>query len=128
VQDSTNYGGISSRAVDGNTSGNWVDSSVTATNEGSGTRYWLVDLVDVAVIVEIILYNRVDCCSSRLNNFSLEILDAGETVVDSRFFSSSEFNPIFTQKSFSFDNVQGSKVRISLTSGLLSLAEVEVYE
>ena len=64
AQSSTGYGGSSSRAVDGNTDGNWNRGSVTHTNHESNP-YWQVDLEEIYKIDTIVVYNRNDCCSIR---------------------------------------------------------------
>ena len=74
TQSSTGYGGHAPRAVDGNTSGNWSDNSVTHTN-GGAQEWWQVDLGSVQPIESIQLWNRTDCCSNRLSNFWLFVSD-----------------------------------------------------
>lgn len=59
-------------AVDGNTDGNFWAGSVTHTDEATGTWWW-VDLGSVQHIREIRLFNRTDCCSSRLSHYQVQI-------------------------------------------------------
>lgn len=69
TQSSDDYGGLASRAVDGNTSGNWADSSLThTTNENQ--PWWQVDLAKVQSLSTIDVWNRTDCCAERLSNYS----------------------------------------------------------
>jgi hexosaminidase len=69
-QTSTAYGGVASRAVDGNTSGSFGAGSVTHTAEdGSPEPYWQVDLGSTYAPAEIAVWNRTDCCASRLSNY-----------------------------------------------------------
>ncbi len=57
-----------SRAVDGNTDGNYFHNSVSIT--GNQTyAWWQVDLGGVQQIDAIQLWNRTDCCGYRLQNF-----------------------------------------------------------
>ncbi|MCX2830606.1 discoidin domain-containing protein [Microbulbifer thermotolerans] len=64
-QSSTDYSGISSRAVDGDVRGNWSSNTITHT-ENEIQPWWQVDLGSVSTISTINLYNRTDsCCSSR---------------------------------------------------------------
>ncbi|MDM8564840.1 discoidin domain-containing protein [Candidatus Halobeggiatoa sp. HSG11] len=73
-QSSTAQGGNADRAVDGNTSGNWSEDSVTHTNLETGYYpWWEVDLGDLHEIDTINLYNRTDCCSERLKNFRVYV-------------------------------------------------------
>ncbi len=83
-------GGESSRAVDGNTDGAFASNSCTHTNT-EPNPWWMVDLaaayaIDKVVATsphtpssqlqhrttgaswQVVLYNRQDCCSERLNN------------------------------------------------------------
>src|SRR5262249_11480543 len=56
-----------SRAVDDNTDGNWYDGSVTHTDIAFQS-WWAVDLGSLQHIRQIKIYNRTDCCSSRLSH------------------------------------------------------------
>jgi uncharacterized protein (TIGR02145 family) len=69
TQSSTQYGGVPERAVDGNTSGDWDNGSVTHTyyNENA---WWEVDLGGIYNINTIELWNRTNsCCKDRLSDF-----------------------------------------------------------
>lgn len=72
AQSSTGWGGVSSRAVDGNTDGNFWGGSVTHTDL-QPTPWWIVDLGNIhpnstTKIDNITIYNRTDCCAERLDN------------------------------------------------------------
>ncbi|MGS2619415.1 family 20 glycosylhydrolase [Micromonospora sp. LZ34] len=70
VQSSTAYGGVAGRAVDGNTSGSWGSGSVTHTAEDKSPEpYWQADLGRSYTPAEIAVWNRTDCCGSRLSNY-----------------------------------------------------------
>jgi hypothetical protein len=58
------------RAVDGNTNGAWQADSVTHTDLAAGPWWW-VDLGSVRHIQGIRLFNRTDCCSSRLSHYQV---------------------------------------------------------
>lgn len=131
-QSITAYGGDGARAVDGNTSGNWSDNSVTHT-EATPQAWWQVDLGAVHSIDFVKLYNRTDCCSERLSDFYV--------LVSSVPFSSTDLATTLAQtttKSYYYAgiapaqmdvpfNVLGRYVRIQLKSqNYLSLAEVQV--
>jgi hypothetical protein len=116
---------IASKAVDGNTDGNFDSgASTTHTNEEENP-WWNVDLGQAYQITAITLWNRVDCCGDRLNNFQIILSEDGETAVKTFSYSSgsSEILP------FTVDHpiwAQYVKVQI-LGSGILSLAEVQVF-
>jgi hypothetical protein len=80
-QTSTDAGGVASRAVDGNTDGNWEGNSVTHTLVGD--QMWKVDLLDEYTVKEVVIWNRWDCgvCNSRLTRFAIEFLDANDDPV-----------------------------------------------
>jgi RHS repeat-associated protein len=81
-QSSEGWGGASSRAVDGNTDGNWANNSVTHTQYDNGA-WWRVDLGGTYSISSVELWNRADCCADRLTNFNVVLLDANYAVVNS---------------------------------------------
>ena len=67
---SGNYypGSDASRAVDGNTDGNFYDGSVAHTGYVPNA-WWQVDLGAPAVINSLMIWNRTDCCGSRLSDY-----------------------------------------------------------
>jgi hypothetical protein len=64
--------GAASNAVDGRTDGNWWAGSVSHTDAADGPWWW-VDLGSVQHISEIRLFNRTDCCSSRLSHYQVHV-------------------------------------------------------
>ncbi|MDO5979577.1 discoidin domain-containing protein [Flavivirga spongiicola] len=131
------HGGVSGRAVDGNTDGNWTNNSVTHSDEDHSDgveEWWEVDLGQVASITDIKVYNRTDCCADRLSNYHVFVSDVAftsTTVSGSQGQSGvSDFNQTTqagTPTTISV-NRNGRYVRVQLSSstGTLSLAEVEV--
>ena len=67
-QSSTGWGGYSSRAVDGNTNGNFYNGSVTHTLY-QYRPYWELDLQSINYIDKIKIWNRTDCCKGRLKEY-----------------------------------------------------------
>lgn len=123
-QSSTCFGGLATRAVDDNTSGEYWRESVTHTCL-EANPWWLWDFRELRLITRIIIWNRTDCCRDRLSNSYVEILADDFTVVNSQFIASGLIN----SKTFSYGaGVTGSKVRVRVdaTEGVLSLAEVRV--
>ena len=124
-QSSTEFGGLSSRAVDGNTSGNYWHSTVTHTKSESNPS-WSVTLDKVYEISQIKVWNRSDCCSSRIDKFDVIVREgediAGQSVRgqsgDRRTYEIN-YNP----------PVKGDKVIVQLRNkkDYLQLAEVEVF-
>jgi Concanavalin A-like lectin/glucanases superfamily/F5/8 type C domain len=73
-ESSNPFGGAASRAVDGNTDGNWSDGSVTHTNLDQ-YAWWYVDLGSSQQISTVKIWNRTDCCQDRLSNFYVFAFD-----------------------------------------------------
>ncbi|REL26361.1 DUF1929 domain-containing protein [Thalassotalea euphylliae] len=132
-QSSTSYGGIASRANDGNTNGVYANNSVTHT-ASEATPWWQVDLGNNNTVKAINLYNRTDnCCTSRLSNVYVFV---SETDLTGRSFSDIiADNSVWrhhiagqaANKTQISINADGRYVRIQLAgTGILSLAEVEV--
>ncbi len=65
---STTDVGTASRAVDGNSDGNYANGSVTATTS-STQPWWQVDMGANYAIDKIEVFNRTDCCGTRLRGY-----------------------------------------------------------
>ena len=86
AEQSSTYGfGQASIAVDGDVDGSrgpWGNASIQHTQPGEQS-WWKVDLEQSVDINYIELYNRTDCCSSRLRDFYIFIsddpIDAGQS-------------------------------------------------
>src|ERR1017187_10443742 len=125
---------VASSAVDGVTDGNFSDGSVTATNLDANA-WWQVDLGASASITSIVIWNRTDCCGSRLNDYWVFVSDTPFLPTDTPAtlqnragtFSSHQMaapNPSTTIVA----GTQGRYVRVQLTgANYLSLAEVQVF-
>ncbi|WP_140798462.1 discoidin domain-containing protein [Myxococcus xanthus] len=118
-------GGEPSLAVDGNTDGDFWAGSVTHTAlQSQQTQpWWQVDLQASHLISNVVLYNRTDCCSDRLQNFRVRISEDGTTWQDHPFAGVA---PRRTSLSI---NSKARYVRVQLgnTNNPLSLAEVQVF-
>jgi hypothetical protein len=128
-QSSTAFGGDPGRAVDGNTSGNWSFGSVTHTDI-QANAWWQVDLGSSQTLTSVVLYNRTDCCSDRLTNFSVLVSD------DQTSWRLAALHPGSTPSQITLslnDRVTGAApraryLRVQLNgTNYLSLAEVQVY-
>ncbi|MDY6940278.1 MAG: discoidin domain-containing protein [Cyanobacteriota bacterium] len=133
-QSSNAYGSNNGiKAVDGKTTGNYWDDSVTHT-ANNPQEWWQVDLGDVYDIDTIRVYNRTDCCSERLSNFAVMV--ASEPFPTEQNFSKTLEKSTWSQKFSETAGVKeefpvkssGRYVRIQLAgTNYLSLAEVEVF-
>jgi hypothetical protein len=81
---SSNYSSANTadKAVDGNTNGNYSAGSMSVTNPDPFT-WWYVDLGANFNITSITIWNRTDCCSSRLSDFFVSVLASGTPNVSS---------------------------------------------
>jgi hypothetical protein len=119
--------------VDGNPDGNFADGSVTATNLDSNA-WWQVDLGTSVTVTSVVVYNRTDCCASRLSDYWVFVSNTPFLPNDTpatlfgragTFSSHQTFAP---SPSFPIPvGAQGRYVRVQLSGAdYLSLAEVQV--
>ncbi|XMO85393.1 carbohydrate-binding protein [Algibacter sp. AS12] len=129
TQSSTAYDGPPELAIDGNTDGNFGGGSVSHTENGANgsntLKWWQVDLQANYNIETINIYNRTGSnYGERLNNFTVEVKDAGGNVTFTQLYTDYP-NPLLTIET---GGVIGRVVKISKTSDNgITLAEVEVY-
>jgi hypothetical protein len=133
AQSSTTNSAGASRAVDGNTNGEWSGNSVTHTNNNANA-WWQVDLGASTNISTITLNNRINCCEDRLSDFYI--------FVSEQPFGNRSFTDLLTDTNVAHIYQQdlngsakeyalpstGRYVRVQLNkTGYLSLAEVQVF-
>ncbi len=70
------WGGVPTRANDGNTDGNYGSGSVWHSNEGTGGTL-MVTLASPTALDSVHIWGRTDCCQSRQDDFNLIVSDAG---------------------------------------------------
>lgn len=125
TQSSTGFGGSASRGVDGKKDGQWRNGGVTHTGRQTDP-WWFVDLETETEIDLVRVYNRMDCCGSRLRDFTIEIFAS----------LAEDEEPVWKEKydgipgyvtTFNVGGVVGQKVKISIAGReYLSIAELEV--
>jgi len=122
TQDSTCYGGVAARAIDGNTNGVWGHGSVTHTCN-SHTPWLMIDLGrEETRITNVVVHSRTDCCQWKLRNTDLELLDDAGSVVATQPFEGDK-----NVHEFRFGYAVGRYVRLKKKDyGSLNIAEVEV--
>lgn len=133
-QSSTGFGGVASRAIDGNTDGDFFNAQSTQHNATAiAQNWWQVDLGEVKFIDTINTWNRTDCCSDRTNLFHVFVSDTpftGNTIADSQAQAGvSDFftNGVMGTPTSININRTGRYVRVQLASvNHLHMAEVEV--
>jgi putative heme-binding domain-containing protein len=81
-QINTSHGGDASRALDGNTKGDYASGGQTHTSENTSMPWWEVDLGEELPIDRIEIFNRTEGpLRRRLDGFTLTVLDANREVV-----------------------------------------------
>ncbi|BDS06932.1 hypothetical protein NT6N_19720 [Oceaniferula spumae] len=125
------------KAIDGILANSFNHSSTTHTNPNAGGAvFWETTFSSLADINEIALYNRADCCPTRLSNFRVSIFDGATEVWGENYFEGTgNADLIFSiQEDTGAYIGTGDRVRIELIGGLnndgnnvLSLREVEIY-
>lgn len=136
TQQSTAWSAPASRAVDGNTDGNFGGGSVTHTAEPSQQAWWQVDLGASTALSSVDVWNRTDCCADRLSDFwvltsndpiTADSLDEARTTpgVTAVHVTAQAGRPTVVQLP---SGTTGRHVRVQLASATnpLSLAEVQV--
>lgn len=133
TQSSTSHSGVASRACDGDRDGLYSSGSVTHT-QSETNPWWEVDLGRVNVLQQIKIFNRTDCCTSRLSNFYVIVSDDPilstdlTTALNQPGVDSFYFDGDVDALAYAFSQQSGRYIRIQTTgSDPLSLAEVEIY-
>ena len=80
-QSTTGYGGEAARAIDGNTSGDYAQNSVSHTADGDPNPFWEVDLGAEYPLEKIVVWNRTDGVGERIVGAKLLVLDSGRQEV-----------------------------------------------
>jgi len=100
---------IAEKAVDGNTDGNFANASVTHTN-AELQPWWQLDLGSSVPIQAIELWNRTDCCGTRLSNFYVFVSDApfASSTVTGTLAQAGVTNYTAGSSGFAFPNPSGT--------------------
>ncbi|MDA0836561.1 MAG: GDSL-type esterase/lipase family protein [Planctomycetota bacterium] len=91
-----------SKAIDGGTSGVYNHGTATHTNENENNPFWEVDLLGEYPVDKIVVWNRIDCCWDRLNDFTLSIFDGNR-------------EPLFIQEKNPAPQPKDPKIEIKVT-------------
>jgi hypothetical protein len=134
TQSTTDFGGLPARGIDGDTNPSWSSGTLTHTGNFQNS-WWEVDLGVTAVIGEIKLFNRGDCCWERLSNFRVSVFEGvNETYGEDVYAGSGNVPQAGTHSVFPSSGTRGNRVRVGFLglnnagNGFLTLAEVEVYD
>lgn len=130
---SSNYGqhaGQASKAVDGNTSGNWKNGSLSCTKDGgTNNPWWTVDLGEIYDVSKIEIWNRTDCCGERLQKLKIHTKTSNRDPWEAFSNHSYTYKPgmpipaVFTKQT----KARYIRVKLFHPQGILTLAEVKVF-
>jgi hypothetical protein len=133
---SSSYPGspAASAAIDGNTSGIYSSGSVTATNLDTNA-WWQEDLGASTAISSIVIWNRTDCCASRLSDYWVFVSDTPFLATDTPATLQNRAGTFASHQTTAPNpsttitlSAQGRYVRVQLSGAdYLSLAEVQVF-
>ena len=136
TQSSTYTGDPASLAVDGNTDGAVPDNSVSITASGTEVSpWWQVDLGISALPYGIVVWNRTDCCASRLGDYWVFVSDTPFAANDTpatlqnraATWSSHQTAAPSPATAIAIPGAQGRYARVQLSgANYLQLAEVQV--
>ncbi|CAH1264696.1 TMEM2 [Branchiostoma lanceolatum] len=130
-QSGVGYDGDPEHAVDGGTSGTFTDGSCThTTSSGEDDPWWYVDLEGTFEIDRVVIFNRQDCCSNRINPFNLHIGDNSDVTSNPKVGGDWSFSSGQAQLIIPANGTTGRYVGISApgSSRVLTLCEVQVFE
>ena len=126
---------VAAAAVDGNTDGNFYHGSVTHTDPDVNA-WWQVDLGASAAVSSIVVWNRTDCCGTRLDDYWVFVSDTPFGATDTPAtlqgrvgtFASRQTTAPNPSTVIAAGGAQGRYVRVQLSgANYLSLAEVQVF-
>lgn len=131
-QSSEDQAGAAARAVDGDPDGSFAAGTTTLT-QTEAAPWWEVDLGERHALSSVVLWNRTDCCASRLAGFTVFVSSApmagrslAELTADSTIWRRDIVDPVGLMLRIPTETV-GRYVRVQLKgAGALSLAEVAV--
>jgi F5/8 type C domain len=108
TQASTFSDARASRAIDGNSGGEFSGRSVTSTAT-QATPWWELDLGSEHTITTIIVFNRTDCCRDRISPARILVLDKQKEVVWEDVIKTTEAQYEFRLTLFAPDGRRGSQ-------------------
>ena len=130
IQSSTYIASSEARNVfDGNKGQNANLGGSCSHTTNQDTKPWLqVDLERKALIRKVVIYNRVDCCSDRLQNANVTVADTSDMLQNKKLcvHISAITTPNNIQTFACEDDIIGRFVRITNGYEYLNLCEVEV--
>jgi len=122
------------KAVDGNTDGVYSRGSCTHTSNTQTTHWWRVDLQQERTIKYVKIWNRVDCCGSRLKGAQIKVdsmVDAATGAPSTNATVCAKVTRVNTVQVIDCQNPLRGRYLFVMSSGkgkaALTLCEVAVY-
>ncbi|XP_019620358.1 PREDICTED: adhesion G-protein coupled receptor G7-like [Branchiostoma belcheri] len=120
------------RAVDGNTDGDFFAQPGTCTHTVDGGETdpsWWVDLGQSYMVDRVVIFNRIECCSGRLNPFNIHIGDSDQVSENPKCGGDHQINVNRPSISVSCLGMKGRYVGVRLPGfhRILTLCEVLVF-
>lgn len=117
---------VASKAIDGNSDGNWYHGSCSTTAKQNNPAWW-VDLGQLYRIQSVLVHNRENCCTEELSGFIVMILNSKtENHVQCGVGPSMAGKGYYHMKCP--DNAVGNTVKIYLPRDAdLTICEVELF-
>ena len=116
-QNNIGWHGVPTRAIDGITDGNYGARSCMH-SEGSKNNWWMVTLAENSAVSKVVIHNRVDCCSERINGAKVYVGDV--------YCGEIHYKAGVIIYEVECGNTVGRSVKIVQNDQYLTLCEVEV--
>ena len=135
AQSSTYGNGSPDLAIDGDLIGESPWSANLQHTRSEPSPWWKVSLAEVAILDELVIYNRTNCCTNRLKDFYVFVsegqIDGSLTIDDLIEDPSIEYRYFpgiaGARESFNLNGIRAKEALIKLIStGTLHMAEVEL--
>ncbi|XP_056608909.1 uncharacterized protein LOC130426255 [Triplophysa dalaica] len=130
TQSSTYEDWSADRGIDGNRGLVEQNTSCTETAPGNNDPWWRLDLHDVYCVNRVVITNRFDCCSERLNGAEIHIGNSLENNGNNNpLCAAIPGIPVGQSWTFPCGGMVGRYVNVFLPGNqkILNLCEVEVY-
>ncbi|XP_019622202.1 PREDICTED: hepatocyte growth factor activator-like [Branchiostoma belcheri] len=116
-------------AVDGNTDGDYYQSSCTHTSQWIANPSWWVDLGRSYNIGRVVIFNRQDCCPERINPFNIHIGNSDQVALNPKCGGDHQIALNQPSISVSCQGMAGRYVGVRLpgNSRTMTLCEVQVF-
>merc|ERR1719313_436756 len=106
------WGGVASRAVDGNTNGAYGGGTCTHTQAGD-PEWWQVDLGASYHVMDFSIYHRTDCCQDRLVGATITVSQTSNYTLGYDCFASTDGGNVAQPETGTCNGVVGRYVTVS---------------